>query len=479
MRTPATLALAILLPCLAHGAEQETLSPYQWAQAQKAAFEKSEKVYTDALKRTGLLSQYRAMRDAYRSDNNRAFRIVFGQYLSWYQSFVGDYVGAHDSYSIRQLPASDDAPSPLKGGYTARPAIEAVAALARGRKAVFFNEAHNVPLTRTLTVELLQKLREDGYDTFAAETIYASDPDLQQRGYPTEKSGFYTMEPICAEMVRTAIKLGYRIVAYESEKEGNGDVREYDQAKNLYERVFKAHPDARLVVNAGYAHIQENGKYLGGRSMAQHFRKLSGIDPLTVEQTMLIEHPPGTENHPYYHAVVDTLHPKTPIVFENAKGEPWTLKPKAYDVSVFFPVDEIRDDRPTWADLDGLRFPYFVNGSVCQNQFPCLVEARYADEGEGAIPADRLVLDPVKGAERLQDRLSLGQAVVHGILYLRPGSYRLTASDDSNRQISKGSVTIGADGKVVRRGSEPRPSCYTGMTQPRGEAAAEPCEQGA
>ncbi|MGN6521354.1 MAG: hypothetical protein ACTHK2_18260 [Dokdonella sp.] len=479
MRTPATFALAALLPCLAHGAEPETLSPYQWAQAQKAAFEKSEKVYTEALKRTGLLSQYRAMRDAYRSDNNRAFRIVFGQYLSWYQSFVGDYVGAHDSYSIRQLPASDDAPSPLKGSYTAKPAIEAIAALAKGRKAVFFNEAHNVPLTRTVTVELLQKLRDDGYDTFAAETIYASDPDLEKRGYPTDKSGFYTMEPICAEMVRTAIRLGFRIVAYESEKEGNGDVREYDQAKNLYERVFKAHPDARLVVNAGYAHIQENGKYLGGRSMAQHFRKLSGIDPLTVEQTMLIEHPPGTENHPYYHEVVDSLHPKTPIVFENAKGEPWSLKPKAYDVSVFFPVDEIRDDRPTWADLDGLRFPYFVNGSVCQNQFPCLVEARYADEGEGAIPADRLVLDPVKGAERLQDRLSLGQAVVHGILYLRPGGYRVTASDDSNRQISKSTVTIGADGKVVRRGGEPRPSCYTGMTQPRGEAAAEPCEQGA
>ena len=479
MRTLTIFALAALLPCLAQGAEQEALSPYQWAQAQKAAFEKSEKVYTEALKRTGLLAQYRAMRDAYRSDNNRAFRIVFGQYLSWYQSFVGDYVGAHDSYSIRQLPGSDDAPSPLKGGYTPQPAIEAIAALAKGRKAVFFNEAHNVPLTRTLTVELLQKLREDGYDTFAAETIYASDPDLQKRGYPTDKSGFYTMEPICAEMVRTAIKLGFKIVAYESEKEGNGDVREYDQAKNLYERVFKADPNARLVVTAGYAHIQENGKYLGGKSMAQHFRKLSGIDPLTVEQTMLIEHPPGTENHPYYHAVVDSLHPKTPIVFEDAKGTPWTLKPKAYDVSVFFPVDEIRDERPTWADLDGLRFPYFVNGSVCQNQFPCLVEARYADEGEGAIPADRLVLDPVKSAERLQDRLSMGQAVVHGILYLRPGRYRVTASDDTSRQISKSDLTIGADGKVARRNNEPRPSCYTGMTQPHGEDAAAPCEQGA
>src|SRR6185312_10257007 len=110
----------------------------------------------------------------------------------------------------------------------------------------------------------------------------------------------------------------FKVVAYESDKEGNGDVREYAQAKNLYERVFKADPQARLVVNAGYAHIQENGRYLGGRSMAQHFRKLSGIDPLTIEQTMLIKHPPGTEDHPYYGAIIAALHPGEPIIFENA-----------------------------------------------------------------------------------------------------------------------------------------------------------------
>jgi len=475
MRTLTIFALAALLPCLAHGSEQETLSPYQWAQAQKAAFEKSEKVYTEALKRTGLLAQYRAMRDAYRSDNNRAFRIVFGQYLSWYQSFVGDYVGAHDSYSIRQLPGSDDAPSPLKGGYTPQPAIEAIAALAKGRKAVFFNEAHNVPLTRTLTVELLQKLREDGYDTFAAETIYASDPDLQKRGYPTDKSGFYTMEPICAEMVRTAIKLGFKIVAYESEKEGNGDVREYDQAKNLYERVFKADPNARLVVNAGYAHIQENGKYLGGKSMAQHFRRLADIDPLTIEQTMLIDHPPGTENHPYYTAVIQSLHPAAPIVFEDKHGEPWTLKPKAYDVSVVFPPDQIRDERPTWLELGGLRKPYYVNGGLCQGDFPCLIEARYANEGTDAIPADRLVLTVVESNAGLDGRLITGHGDAHGDLYLRPGRYRLTATNDSNRTVYSQDVTIdekstgvgepGKDGRAQVDGSRRR-GCAATMAVP-------------
>ena len=78
-------------------AAEEQLSPYQWQQQQKVAFDKSEKVYAEALKRNGLLAQFKAMRDAYRGDPNHAFRVVFGQYMSWYQSFVGDYQGAHDA----------------------------------------------------------------------------------------------------------------------------------------------------------------------------------------------------------------------------------------------------------------------------------------------------------------------------------------------------------------------------------------------
>lgn len=445
----ALLACAAALPAAAP--EEEPLTPYQWRQQQKVAFEQSEKVYSDALKRSGLLAQYKAMRDAYRARKDKAFRIVFGQYLSWYQTYVGDYVGAHDSYSIRQLPAPDDAPSPLTGVYQPRPALEAVAELAKGRKAVFLNEAHNVPLTRTLTVQLLPKLRAEGYTHFAAETLYAADTGLQQRGYPVPASGFYTMEPIYSEMVRTALKLGFKVVAYESEKEGNGDVREHDQAKNLYERVFKQDPNARLVVNAGYAHIQKNGKYLGGRSMAQHFQKLSGIDPLTVEQTMLIHHPTGTENHPYYTAAIEALHPAAPIVFEDKDGKPWSLKPKAYDVSVFFPPDVLRNERPTWLDLGGARVVSPINGRLCQGNYPCLIEARYADEGADAIPADRLVLDPVKDAQNLDDRFLQQRSDPVGDLYLRPGSYRITGLDADNRTLFRQNVVVGDKARAASR----------------------------
>ena len=163
MRIALIALFAVLLPRSAALAEEQALTPYQWQQAQKVAFDRSEKIYTEALKRNGLLAQYKAMRDAYRADKDKAFRIVFGQYMSWYQTFIGDYPGAHESYSIRQLAARDDAPSPLGGDWSPKPALDAIAGLARGRKAIFLNEAHNVPITRSLTVQLLPRLRAEGY----------------------------------------------------------------------------------------------------------------------------------------------------------------------------------------------------------------------------------------------------------------------------------------------------------------------------
>jgi len=425
--------LAFALP-LAHATEEpQQLTPYQWQQQQKVAFEKSEKVYNEALKRDGLLAEYQALRDAYRADKNEAFRIVFGQYLSWYQTFIGDYPAAHDSYWIRQLPAPDDNTSPLTGGYTSKSALDEVAELAQGRKAVFLNEAHNVPITRTLTVQLLPKLRAEGFTYFAVETLYESDKDLQQRGYPVNKSGFYVQEPIYGDMVRTALKLGFKIVAYESEKEVAGDVREHEQAENIYERVFKKDPNARLVVNAGYAHIQETGRFLGGQSMAQHFKRISGIDPLTVEQTMMIKHPHDNDDHPFYKAAMEQLHPATPIVFVDGKGTPWSLKAKAYDVSVFIPQQQLSNGRPTWLELGGLRKSYVVGKELCEGHFPCLIEARYADESDDAIPEDRLVLD----------NIDLLTTMSSSTLYLRPGNYRLTATDAANRVASRHNISVG------------------------------------
>ncbi len=444
VRTTLACFGALLLASAAFAAPPPPPSAAQWRAQQLEASRQSEQIMHEANTRKGLLARYQVMRYAYATNQDPAFRLIFGQYLSWYQSFIGDYPDAAASFSIKEVLQTDDHPSPLgAAGYTARPALAAIAELAKNYQLVFLNEAHNVPLTRTLTVQLLAKLREQGFNYFAVETLYQRDKTLASRGYPTEDSGFYTAEPISAEMVRTALKLGFHVIGYEALSNATGDAREAEQARNIYRDVFQRDPHARLVVEAGYAHIQQSGVFLGGMSMAEHLHKLSGIDSLAVEQTMLIPHPHEDDNHPWYSAIVQQLQPSEPIVFADGTGKPWTLR-DGYTVSVIFPPQESRRGRPTWLSLGGLRQPYVVSGDRCAEHFPCLIEARYASEGDDAIPADRMVLDPLPAIATLNDRVRQGQGTPSGELYLRPGKYRLSISDVDAHVIFRRDINVNA-----------------------------------
>lgn len=421
------LAAAIVLaPALLRAQDDDA-----WRKAQVAAAERSERIMASAMQRNNLLGEYRVMMDAAAraSPEDRAFNVIFSQYLSWFQTYVGDYPDAGISYSIAQPAQKEDAPSPLSGGWTAEPATQALMPLVHGRQAVFFNEAHNIPLTRTLTVAMLPALRREGFDYLAVETLYDDDTHLASRGYPTADSGFYVNEPIYGEMVRSALQLGFKVVAYESDKPGTPDARERAQAHNLYERIFRKDPKARVVVNAGYAHILKSGHYLGGKSMAEYFQSITGIEPLSIEQTMMIPHPEPDSDHPWYTAVVKSRVPDVPFVFVHPDGKAWSLRP-GYDVSVFFPPAKMRRERPTWLNLLGLRKHVFVNGKrLCDNTWPCLVEALYAGEGDDAVAADRILFEPPPDPLPLHDRLRSLRGATQAELYLRPGDYRLRVTE--------------------------------------------------
>jgi hypothetical protein len=443
-----TLALAsILLPAANSLAAAPASTGGANVHQQQAAVARSEKIMAEAKERSGMLAQYVFMRDAYASSTDFAFRVIFNQYLSWYQTWVGDYEGARNSFSIVQKAARDDAASPLANAdWHAEQAVDAIARLAKDRKAVFLNENHSYPLTRTLTVQLLSALRKEGFDTFAAETLNQADmPDLQKRGYTVSATGFYTEEPVYSEMVNEALRLGYRIVAYEALSDATGDAREAEQAKNLKRDVYADHPDARLVVNAGYAHIQEHGKYLGGSAMAQHFARLTDIDPLTIEQTMLIPHDKVASDHPYYREVMKKLAPSQPIVFIDGKGNPWSLKDKAYDVSVFFPEEVVQRGRPTWLALGGLREAFEVSGRMCDQSYPCMVEARPEGRPDEAIPADRAVIAFKGRVAAFGDKLRQSSDPYPVTeLWLRPGKYEILARDMSNQARHRQTIVVGS-----------------------------------
>ena len=108
-----------------------------------------------------------------------------------------------------------------------------------------------------------------------------------------------------------------------------------------------------------------------------------------------------------------------------------------------FPPQDSDTGRPDWAALGGERVSYPIAGELCRGVLPCLIEARYADEGEDAIPADRARLAPSDSAG-LSERVSVvTNKDATGELFLRPGRYRLSATDARNRLLFTREISVG------------------------------------
>jgi hypothetical protein len=334
-------------------------------------------------------------------------------------------------------------------------AADVVARLAAGRRIVMVNEAHHDGHTRELTLALLPRLRALGFTHFAAEALGDGDPDLARRGYPNAASGSeYLHEPLYGEIVRTAARLGFVLVPYDG-RATDTVARETEQARNLYQRVFKQDPAARLFVHAGYAHVDKAKGRLGSvQPMAAQLARLTGFDPLSVDQTTFRDARSDNALDPY-HRLVAAFRPRRPIALvSRGDGKAWSAAPKQYDVSVILPpgmpsaagneaehttwlsfglngipvnAAKTRPARPAWLDLGGRRHAYPVEAALCRRSFPCVVEAHYADEPDDATAADRYLFD--KRSER-------------DALYLFPGRYRLRAFGVDGRTLAERTMVV-------------------------------------
>lgn len=373
---------------------------------------------------------YARERDA---GHDRRLRSVVEQMIGTELSILG-----RPTEASRRFPSGDlrqpQQPLPMATGYRAVPAAEHIAQLAASRRVVMVNEAHHLPQTRLLTLALLPRLRELGFTHFAAEGLDPADAELQERGYATEASGFYVGEPIYAELVRTAIRLGYRVVAYEPGDSGalRHQNRETFQAIEL-KKVLDADPAARIFVHAGYAHIDEQPGQLpaGVRPMAMELKRLAGVDPLSVDQTTLLLGDSRNPGSAYRQLLAAHAPRKASVLVPDAGDAAWSFRPLHHDVTILLP-DPTDDIRPPWLALDGRRQAVPIDASACGRSLPCLFEARYAGEGDDAIPADQFL------------RLRAGDP--DGPLYLAPGRYRLRIRGDEGQVRSERKLVVAGGG---------------------------------
>jgi hypothetical protein len=194
-------------------------------------------------------------------------RGVFLQALATYFSFSNN---THKSDSIWFLMRNNEI---NKKKIEKTGTIQNLLQKTKNQQVVIFNEAHNAPKHRLFVSNLLDSLYNQGFRYLALEVFY-NDSIFEKTGYLTENNGFYIFEPNFANFIRKAFKKGFKIIGYDD----FSNEREQKQAENIYNQTIKLDKNAKILVYCGYQHIDTAW-------MAGKFQKISGINPLTIDQT--------------------------------------------------------------------------------------------------------------------------------------------------------------------------------------------------
>lgn len=277
-------------------------------------------------------------------------------------------------------------------------AVETLIKKYGNEKAIFINEAHHIPLHRRFVLDLLEGLYNNGFRYFGAESLNHDDTLLNSRGYPVLNSGFYTNEPVYGQLIREAINIGYTVFPYErkayAEMDSAGNVtwfgmekdREQEQAKNVAE-IFSHDPDAKVLILAGFAHIYENKetRIAGNQAMAVHFKGITGIDPITIDQVEMTEKSDQAFENPYYR--MREMEKSSLFIDdeENIFKEP--KMSNKVDIQIFHPRTKYINNRPDWLLFSDKKF-FKIDKTEIDLIPPFLIKAFDKNEGVEAVPVD-------------------------------------------------------------------------------------------
>jgi hypothetical protein len=217
---------------------------------------------------------------------------------------------------------------------------------AKNKKVIMLNEGHHLTPHRIFTLDLLSDLKKLGFTHLGVEALAAlSEPDsiLNRRGYPVQRSGIYLKDPHFANMIRIAINLGFKVFKYESSAtNGNLKLREYNQALNIA-KIIKQDTNARIVIHAGWGHIREDTTLYGGL-MAYQFKKITGIDPFTINQARMNEQSSPLFENIIYQQFADIESPS--VLINKKKKNLYT--DSITDCILFHPKTRYKSNRPSW-----------------------------------------------------------------------------------------------------------------------------------
>jgi len=310
-------------------------------------------------------------------------------------------------------PAPDgDAPAPAAAdlaalaGATTRNAIDAIVERAKTTRLVILNEDHGSPRDRAFALMVARALRPLGYDVLGIETLHNAADDgeaaammaaLTRNGHAGRNTGVYLRDPVFADFLRQSLALGYRPVAYEitdhnrtSDVEARIAQREQAQADQVVRRALDAHPASKVLLYVGFHHATERPQGESKRHwLATRLKRMTGIDPLTIDQTTFNAY--GAGDLPLYERIADRAG-TTPSVLM-ARGKPLVVGHYAglVDLQVVHPRTTRIAGRPDWLAAMG-RTLAPIPADLLPTQGTRLVQAFIASEGDDTIPIDQILV---------------------------------------------------------------------------------------
>lgn len=155
-----------------------------------------------------------------------------------------------------------------------------IAEITKENQVIMLNEDHYYPKHRLFAMELLETLKANGYSYLTLEGFNSESSEKEST--PNYKNGIYTDEPYFAHFIRKAIALGFIVTGHENFEKGID--RELGQAKNII-KILEKDPNTKIFVYVGHSHIEKKDDK--DKWMAEYFKELSGINPITINQTVI------------------------------------------------------------------------------------------------------------------------------------------------------------------------------------------------
>lgn len=314
-------------------------------------------------------------------------------FLEQVQAIVGDDPSVQWSRQVAVPANCERAP----GDWKAVEALAEIGAVLRDTpvRVVILNESHQTRMHRVFAFQVLQALRPMGFDALAGETFSRGIATTLEDGAPDAASGFYTVDPAFADLVRVAHHQGVTLFGYDFSDDGaetaaartpveHENARSAAQARNIT-AFLERHPDARVLVIAGSGHGAKLEQQ-GIRRLAMRLQDDFAIPVLSIDQVF------GTPVGGAYRLggecfAVDDFALETPSALRLGDRRPAR---EGFDLTVFHPRSERRHGRPQWITMGGQRRLEALRLDARPER--SLVRAFMAGEPEGSIAIDQVVV---------------------------------------------------------------------------------------